>query len=84
MKQYLLLDSNPEYIILTMDHKLVPKNSSSAAVYTLTNTIYLKAAKVFEYLTGTYLLPIKVLNFVGTLFGNWKKNYILGIFNLVI
>ena len=35
-----------KFNIVTMDHKLVPENSSSAAVYTLPNTIiYLKAVQ---------------------------------------
>ena len=43
--------------ILTMDHERVTENSSSAAVYTLPNTIiYLKAVKYLKYPTKTDLL----------------------------
>ena len=40
-----------------MDHERVTENSSSAAVYTLPNTIiYLKAVKYLKYPTKTDLL----------------------------
>ena len=43
--------------IMIMDQELVLENSSSAAVYTLPNTIiYLKVCEVFEYQTETDLL----------------------------
>ena len=37
----------PNFNILTMDHKLVPENSSSAAVNTLPNTIICLKAKKY-------------------------------------
>ena len=45
--------------ILTMDHDFVLETSSSAAVYTLLNTIYLKSHKVFEYQTDRDLLNLR-------------------------
>ena len=45
--------------MLTMDHDFVLETSSSAAVYTLLNTIYLKSHKVFEYQTDRDLLNLR-------------------------